>query len=348
MSNKKGHLRKSHLLATALVNTDATRLMNALRGRNCLTVLAYHRIADALSPDFAYYRPNVSTTPEMFRRHMAFVAEHFNVIDLKSLWDFIQLGKALPPYPLLISFDDGYLDNYECAFPILKEYNLPAMMSLVTSRMSNPKPLWWDECSYYFHHTQQEMVDLPLLGQQDISDMDKRDAVCEAFIERAKRMPPDWQQCAVEQVQHLLDVEYRDPKPHFISWDQAREMADNRITLQGHTITHPILSQISIGQMYWEILQSTYEVQREIGQAPMAFTYPNGHPQDYTQETVDAVCEAGYSMAFTYTQGAVLANNIKRYPYQLPRIHIGYRDTFEIFAMKVTGTQPVEKFSRGA
>lgn len=350
MSSKKGHLRKSQLIATALVTTDATRIVTALRGRNCLTILAYHRIADADSPEYPYYRPNVSATPEMFKRQMAYVAEHFNVIDLKTLAGFVHLGKPLPPYPLLITFDDGYLDNFEHAFPVLKAYNLPAVMSLVTGSMTDRGPLWWDECSYYFHHTRKQGVTLPLIGEYDLSSRAERNAVRDTFIERAKKMPPEWQQEMLRYLRDVLDVDYRDPKPQFMSWDQARQMAEGGITFQGHTVTHPILSQISIGQMYWEILQSTYEVQRELNQPPIAFTYPNGLPGDYNDETIEAVCEAGYGMAFTYTQGAILANDIKRYPYQLPRIHVGLRDTFEIFAMRISGAQPVNKHkvSKGA
>jgi peptidoglycan/xylan/chitin deacetylase (PgdA/CDA1 family) len=348
MSAKKAsHTRKSHLLASALVNTDAVRLVNALRGPDCLTVLAYHRIADSASPQYPYYKPNVSTTPDLFAQQMEYVANHFNIIDVDALVANVQFGKPLPPNPMLITFDDGYLDNYQHAYPILRAYNLPAVMFLVTDRMTNPAALWWDDVAYHFFHTQQSIVTLPYVGTYDLSNRRQREVACNAFIERIKGLPENWRSVALSYIHDCLTVDVPDQTPHFVSWDQVRKMSAGGISCQPHTVTHPILSRIPIGQMYWEISQSRNDIERETGCRAVAFTYPNGQPTDYNNEIIDVVRENGFSIGFTYTSGTIRTAKIPQYQYLLPRIHIGSRDTLEIFIMKVSGTRPVKKFSKG-
>jgi peptidoglycan/xylan/chitin deacetylase (PgdA/CDA1 family) len=335
--------RKSHLLARALMGTDAIKLVNALWGPNRLTVLAYHRVVDLDAREYPYYRPNVSTTPAIFARQIAFLAENFNVIDIARLQAYITQDEPLPSHPLLITFDDGYIDNFHHAFPVLRAYNIPATIFLVTSRMTNPSPLWWDEVAYYFFHTRKSTAWLPLFGECNINSQEQRDQVCDALIQRLKRVPHNWLPRIVEQVQQALCVDTmpRDT-PHFVCWDQVRQLVAGGISCQPHTVTHPILSRISADDMRREIIESRDEVIRQTGKPAIAFTYPNGNEGDYNATAVDLVQEAGFSMAFSYTQGAMQIEHARRYPLELPRLHVGMRDTFEIFAMRVTGSRPVQ------
>src|SRR5215475_1533551 len=92
--------RKSHLLALALMGTEAIKLVNALWGPNRLTVLAYHRVIDFDEHNYPYYLKNISTTPSMFARQVAYVTEKFHVIDLARLQAYITRGEPLPSHPL--------------------------------------------------------------------------------------------------------------------------------------------------------------------------------------------------------------------------------------------------------
>ena len=115
---------------TKLLNQWASRLqvpamLDQYWGKNRLTVLNYHRIADVNAPDFVGFAPNVSTDAQGFERQMQYVTSHFNVIALDDLVAYILHGTALPDKPLLITFDDGYLDNYQNRIETqieLKEY----------------------------------------------------------------------------------------------------------------------------------------------------------------------------------------------------------------------------------
>jgi peptidoglycan/xylan/chitin deacetylase (PgdA/CDA1 family) len=334
-------MRKSQLLANILIKSDALRLVDAFWGPDRLTVLAFHRIVDAYDPHFAYYSRNVSASPEMFAQQMDFVAKHFNVIDLAALKAFIVEGKPLPPRPLVITFDDGYLDNYLNAYPVLKAHNFPAAIFLITSRMNNGAPLWWDECAYYIHHTKKQEACLPLIGHSDLSTPRQRFLSCEALIRAIKTIPEICKNDAIQAVSLALDVPTPTSDPQFMTWEQVREVVANGITCQPHTVSHPILTRVSTAEVYRQIKESREQVEAETGQEIIAFVYPNGTLHDYDCTTLEIVRDLGYSIAFTYLKGPMRSADVRRHPLEISRVHIDYRDSLEIFAMKVTGAMSI-------
>ena len=126
-----------------------------------LTVLAYHRIGDPDAPGFDTFKPNMSATPAAFAAQMDFIRQRFSVISGSELVAWLQGQHKLPSHPALITFDDGYRDNFECALPILQQRNLPAIIFLATDYIGNTTPFYYDLAAYCFHHTHQNQVDLP-------------------------------------------------------------------------------------------------------------------------------------------------------------------------------------------
>ncbi len=327
------------MLAKVLYRVKADKFMDAYWGRSRLTVLAYHRINDSYAPDFDFYGPNVSATPEMFERHLEYIGKNFNVVDLQAVVDFVENGKPLPARPLLITFDDGYLDNYEFAFPSLKKYGFPAVIFLMTRGMTNTNERpWWDECAYYFFHTRKTSADLPLIGKLEFPTPQERENVREKLMKQLKLIPEAEKRASLDKLQHVLEV----PSPSmngqiFMNWEQVRELVANGITCQPHTVNHPILTRISETQVYEEIKQSRDHIQQETGQDIVAFAYPNGRVADYNQAALNALREYGYKVAFTLTSGPMPNGDVKKHPLEIRRVYLGRRDNFEVFVMKAMG-----------
>src|SRR3990167_4829126 len=106
-------------------------------------ILMYHYVNDQ-EPS----RSRLGVSPATFERQMRFLSEHkYNVIPLEELADLIRSGQKIPPKTAAITFDDGYLDNYTRAYPILKKYNLPATIFVVINRlgkkMGNDEYMSW-------------------------------------------------------------------------------------------------------------------------------------------------------------------------------------------------------------
>ena len=113
-----------------------------------IPVLMYHHIAD----EYPRGAEGANITPKLFEEHMHGIIERgYTPILVSDYYNSTERGKELPENPIIITFDDGYLSNYEIAYPILKRLNIPATIFIVTSTVgatvdsglvSNPHFTW--------------------------------------------------------------------------------------------------------------------------------------------------------------------------------------------------------------
>src|SRR5688572_8302859 len=99
---------------------------------NLLRALMYHRVADAADrPDLA--TSLISATPADFRAQMEHLVAHYRPVSAHEVLDSFELGRALPPRSVLVTFDDGYRDFAEHAWPILKHLGIPVVLFVPTA-----------------------------------------------------------------------------------------------------------------------------------------------------------------------------------------------------------------------
>ncbi|MBI5303687.1 MAG: polysaccharide deacetylase family protein [Chloroflexi bacterium] len=103
-------------------------------------ILMYHYVS-VPPPDADKYRLDLSVTPANFDAQMEYLAiEGYTPVTVSALTDHLLYGAPLPPKPILLTFDDGYLDNYEFAFPILKKYKFVGTISVITDFVEGKRP----------------------------------------------------------------------------------------------------------------------------------------------------------------------------------------------------------------
>jgi peptidoglycan/xylan/chitin deacetylase (PgdA/CDA1 family) len=306
---------------------------------NLLTVLNYHRIDDPFRASFDTFRPNVSATPSDFAMQMDYVSQKYNVISGTKLIAFIKAGRQLPARAAIITFDDGYYDNYTNAYPILKARNLQAIIFLATDFIGTCKPFFWDLIAYSFFHTKKEHAHLPHLGPQNWADALTRNIVMQNLIEALKKISDMEKQKVMDQLPKILGVDLPEDafKNLIMSWSNARELSENGIELGAHTASHPILTRISLDAARAELLQSKQRVEVEIGKPSLSFAYPNGQPSDFNNEIMDRVRQAGFEIAFTLLPGPTQRAAVLKSPLAIRRIFLSYTDSFPRFAAKLVG-----------
>lgn len=116
--------------------------------RRVLTVpiLMYHYIS-VPPPGADKYRIDLSVPPDKFEEQLAWLAENgFSTVSLYALIDHLSTGAPLPPRPVVLTFDDGYRDNYENAFPLLKKYGFTGTFFVVSDFINAGRPeyMTWD------------------------------------------------------------------------------------------------------------------------------------------------------------------------------------------------------------
>jgi len=116
-------------------------LANFIQGKYVVPIAMYHSVNPEASP-----KNLLAVSTATFERQMQFLKNnHYNVLPLESVATLVKERKKIPPGTIAITFDDGYKDNYIYAFPILKKYNLPATLFIITGEVGRADRLSWDE-----------------------------------------------------------------------------------------------------------------------------------------------------------------------------------------------------------
>lgn len=306
--------------------------------KDSLTVLNYHRIEDPGRADFDTFKPNVSARPEDFARQMDCLARWFNVISMRDLADWLNGGKPLPPHAALITFDDGYLDNFANAYPILRARNFPAVIFLTTNHIESDLPFYWDLAAYCFHHTKRDSIQFPDGSIRAWRSRAEAEQACGELIERLKALREDEKRAWAARLPETLDVSI--PAGFFrnlmMSWDHVREMRRGGIEFGGHTMSHPILTRLPLEKAKEEIEGSKARVEAELGERIFGFAYPNGLASDFNPAIERLTADAGYAAAFTLLNGPSRVAEVRREPFAIRRIFISHKHSLPQFAALVS------------
>lgn len=307
--------------------------------RNSLTVLNYHRVEDHSKPGFDTYRSNVSATPELFAAQMEYVKQHYNVITCDHLVAWLERQVKLPPYPVLITFDDGYKDNLIHAYPILKQHGFSAVIFLATAYIGRSIPFYWDYVAYCFYHTQKDSTQLTPHTFISWCDNASRDRAISRWISLVKQLPEEEKQERI----HALSAEFNLSIPEGVfaglslTWDQVREMHGSGVEFGAHTVNHPILTRIPLSKVAVELADSKSKVETELGRPVVSFAYPNGQAADFSPSIVELVRKTGFNLAFTLMPGPTRASVVRQNPLAIRRIFLERADTLPVFAAKLVG-----------
>ncbi len=343
--------RKNQLLSWVLKRIFDAGIFSKIHQSNSkqITVLNYHRIIDSASDDFSTFKPNVSASPHEFNRQMEYVKNFYEVIALGDLLLWFQGKKPLPSNSLLITFDDGYYDNLEHAYPILNSAGFSAVIFLATNYIGSSSPFFWDFASYCAYHTKKDRMLFPNGEYQSWENSATRDKVVAKWVQVVKYFQSDEKQKLIENLATDLNVSV--PLDAFaglhLNWDQVRKMRDLGIEFGAHTASHPILTKVPLSQVEHELVSSKNQLQEELKKEVFSFAYPNGGRLDISPAVVELVKKTGFKLAFTLLAGPTSRQMIKKDPYQIRRIYVGRSDTLPRFAAKLAGVEKIsELFQR--
>ena len=293
--------------AMVLVACGITQIARrSLRGQGC--VLTFHGLRED-GTDCGIRDESLHLPTSVFREICQTLAVRHHVVPLPAMIRALKAGETLPAGTVAITFDDGYESNYRLAFPVLREFGLPATIFLTTGFLDQTDFLWFQRVDRACHGASHSDLAEKLTHLKTLPDADMR-----AEVDRLESVNP----LAGATVEDLPPV----MRP--MSWDQAREMQRSGwVDFGSHTHTHPILARCSPEQQRTEIEFSQQRIREELGIDANLFAYPNGGPSDFTRTTQHLLEQAGITAAFTMTSGHVEhpANLLELPRYGSPESH---------------------------
>lgn len=264
---------------------------------NNICVLLYHRVSK-LPIDIW----QLSIAPEVFEMHIRFFKENYNILRFEDDWTNVDTPS------LVITFDDGYADNYLHALPILEKYQVPATIFVSTGNLGTHQEFWWDELERIIclNHSAQCVT---FNGDNfSLSTFEEQKEACRQIRLQLKQMLPDARnQCLQELMNNLGSNPTPRPENRSLTTKELRQLAQSPyITIGGHTITHNMLSAEPGDMQEHEIAGSKATLEEILGKTITTFSYPFGSERDYTKKTAELVKKVGYQKAATTLVG--LAN----------------------------------------
>jgi len=284
-----------------------------------LRVLTYHRIAR--SEDSTHSDPHlISATPEMFAHHMQWLEKHYQVIDMQQALDAIVHQAPVPKRAVLITFDDGYPDFRDHAWPVLRQLGLPVTLFVPTAFPGQQgSAFWWDRLyAAVATSMESEIVDEKLGRLKLQTDQDRISSALTLRNYVKSLSHPEAMAWIDDVCLKLTNEDCVTTAP--MNWQDLRQLSDQGVTIGAHSRTHPLLTKITRQQVHDEISGAQQDIESMMGKVLPIFCYPAGASNP---EICDIARNAGIELGFGSRLGHNNLNSCN--PLCLERINITRR-----------------------
>jgi peptidoglycan/xylan/chitin deacetylase (PgdA/CDA1 family) len=288
--------------------------------RDTTLILTYHRVLEKWEAALDYSQPGMVVTLPTFERHLAFLERYFEIVPLSALLDDRTADRPTRRPRCVITFDDGWRDNYDLAFPMLRKRDLPATIFVTTDLIGTERVFWHTELIYLLMYGElsQFLRDKAALrayphavreGLRGCAGAGRASGAADVdvLIETVKAT------CDEGVIQRLLEsliraAGLRRPlipgRRFFLDWDQLRDMAGHGFEIGSHGCTHRIMTRLSPEEANRELVRSKADIESRLGRDVVHFAFPN---EDANGRLVGLAARAGYRTASVGVAGAQAA-----------------------------------------
>jgi peptidoglycan/xylan/chitin deacetylase (PgdA/CDA1 family) len=285
-------------------------------------ILTYHSVRDNVAEAAEWVGPGISHATQVFVRQMELLASEFRPVTLDQIRAFVQREGSLPRRAVAVTFDDGFLDNVQCAAPVLQRFGISAAFYLMAGQIGLADVPWYCRIRHAFITTSRDVWRRP--GQEltwDLSSEAARTAAMEVAFGLCAPLAGEEQWLAVRTIERELGVDPLLPQQRIMmNWDEAQALRRAGHIVGSHTLTHPNVAHVADGaELRKEIVESKRFMEERLHEPVAHFSYPHPalHPQ-WNDKTLAATRDAGYTTAVTTTKGP---NRVGQNPLLLKRIN---------------------------
>ena len=297
-------------------------LLKSVISSSGLRILTYHRVLPVQEVS-SYPFPGMVMARDLFEAQIAYLAKSYVVLDLKEAIRQLREGQ-LPKNAVVITFDDGYRDNYEFAWPILQKYNVSATFFVVTGALDQKAPFWWDvigdslkHLSINKHFNKREGEQLPNWVWEKLSQLTKGERyqrVANDLVHSMNDVPLEERRAIQSSLERLANKESNSMKDLTLSWGQVKEMYQSGMKFAAHSHTHAFMDELSELEAQREIEECVWTLQKQLQSPVRFFSYPRGR---YSDNLRPLLKNAGIEAAVTTNPGKNFSStdlfNLKRF-----------------------------------
>jgi peptidoglycan/xylan/chitin deacetylase (PgdA/CDA1 family) len=263
-------------------------------------VLCCHRVVPRIG-DAADVIPTLLISAAMLERYIDWLGRRRRFVPLDDIGAAVEEGRPLDGLAA-VTFDDGYADNYEAAFPLLKRKGIPAAFFVVSDHVGSDRPLMHDRLYATVRRAAARWVRRPDrlrhverefgLRQQDPAHL----ATSGGALQMVSALQATRRGAELERfVAEAAEGDEPAGAP-LMTWSMLREMDAAGMTIGSHTRSHPLLPMLGSAALLDELAGSRAAIEAQLGKPVRHCAYPGGR---FNRRALESVARAGYRFGFT-------------------------------------------------
>jgi peptidoglycan/xylan/chitin deacetylase (PgdA/CDA1 family) len=284
-----------------------------VRCRRYVSILMVHGVTDDdINADWVPLRPRLGI--RRLEDYLLMLSRHYQFVSLHDAVDMISAKAPISPFPLVITFDDGYRNNVQLALPVLKRFNITPTIFLATGHNSRRKPFWFDRLDYALQHSDVAGRTFSVGGKSIVFRSNHRSHLSQGYksLRSAAKgvMRPDLEMVReleelVDRLENesgrgLSDIFEKDFWASVLSWDEIKEAANHGVSFGSHTVDHVRLALVDDVSVRYQLSESKKVVEKYTGRPCFNLCYPSG---SFDQRIMKIAGETGYRAAVTTLPG---------------------------------------------
>lgn len=285
------------LLARILFSAGILGVYHRVRNRDALTVISLHRILAEDDPRWQTSDPLYTLSDRMFRECLKFFVSHYSVISLDDLERARSNGSKLPPRPLLITFDDGWADNFDYALRELRSFGLPAAIFVAADAIDRHEAFFQERLISAWRSGRFGSAELGKLWSRLEPEVQVPSDVCaegevRALIARLHAIP------AASRDAILVDfaATLADDARQMLTSGELRELQNNGFAIGTHGKRHEPLTRVP--DLDSELVDSKNQVAQMLGVDPSSIRSMSFPFSKQNASVVQRAKAAGYQLLF--------------------------------------------------
>ena len=276
-----------------------------------LFIFLYHRVL----PEVRFNPLNTMMTIKEFEKQVDALASHYSIISMAEALQKIKEQSLFKNHAVL-TFDDGYCDNYEIVFPILKKKGIRALFSVVTNYIGSNRPLWdWE----FLSSLKGDCPESVNVGEKKLKlrFFENKLAFGRRVLEQMKRARTADIELVLRQLKNGASYDDSFAIDRCLNWDELKTMSLHGMEIASHSLSHRSLSHLSLEDALHEIRESKRVLEKKMGTTCDTFSFPFGSSRDISDSLMKHIEQAGYLCGLLNIDGI---NDMTTDPFGFKRI----------------------------
>lgn len=291
-----------------MVGTKFIRLAAGL-ARNRTVALCYHSVYHETVTNLDYIPAAISHSSVQFREQMEYIARYCNPISIDEMLQCTENGAPLPRRSVIVTFDDGYVNNLDIAVPILNATGVPGVFYVVSDSVDSDRLPWFCRTYRAFNHTGLQIWKDSVSGESWSLQTEAHWRFARSLANRrCASLTGEEQEKMVAQIERELGIPCNPGVSGIMmSGKQLRRVVDAGHQIGSHTASHPNLAIIGKPELETELKQSREKLEEVMQREVVHFSYPNPVSlyKNWNDRTSVAIREAGYKTAVVSDSGTI-------------------------------------------